>query len=140
MMDTQVLCKSLSGLNVPLVTITDFSNPELMKDRKVIVMQARVHPGETNPSWIMHGVIKHLISKDPVAKDLRERYIFKLIPMINPDGVVFGNYRTSYLGKDMNRLFMSKSTGDGDSDYVRERIDERLIPEIVAVRQLLFHI
>ena len=27
--------------------------------------------------------------------------------MINPDGVVFGNYRTSFLGKDMNRMFIS---------------------------------
>jgi hypothetical protein len=27
--------------------------------------------------------------------------------MINPDGVAFGNYRTSFLGKDMNRMFMS---------------------------------
>lgn len=27
--------------------------------------------------------------------------------MINPDGVVFGNYRTSFLGKDMNRLYMN---------------------------------
>ncbi len=28
--------------------------------------------------------------------------------MINPDGVVFGNYRTSFLGKDMNRMFANQ--------------------------------
>jgi len=26
--------------------------------------------------------------------------------MINPDGVVAGNYRTSLIGKDLNRLYM----------------------------------
>jgi murein tripeptide amidase MpaA len=26
--------------------------------------------------------------------------------MINPDGVIFGNYRTSLSGKDLNRKFI----------------------------------
>jgi cytosolic carboxypeptidase protein 2/3 len=29
--------------------------------------------------------------------------IFKLIPMINIDGVIHGNYRTSLIGCDLNR-------------------------------------
>jgi murein tripeptide amidase MpaA len=29
--------------------------------------------------------------------------------MINPDGVVFGNYRTSLSGKDLNRKFKNIS-------------------------------
>ena len=28
---------------------------------------------------------------------------YKIIPMLNVDGVVFGNYRTSTIGKDLNR-------------------------------------
>lgn len=35
---------------------------------------------------------------------------FVIIPMMNPDGVVAGNFRTSLLGKDLNRLFKSKDT------------------------------
>ena len=43
--------------------------------------------------------------------------IVKIIPMINPDGVVFGNFRTSnymhlfldYLGYDLNRAFHQDS-------------------------------
>jgi murein tripeptide amidase MpaA len=30
--------------------------------------------------------------------------------MLNPDGVVAGNYRTSLFGKDLNRLFKAKDT------------------------------
>lgn len=29
--------------------------------------------------------------------------------MINPDGVVFGNYRTGLAGKDLNRKFRAKN-------------------------------
>ena len=29
--------------------------------------------------------------------------MFVVIPMINPDGVVFGHYRTNLAGKDLNR-------------------------------------
>ena len=30
--------------------------------------------------------------------------------MLNPDGVVAGNFRTSLYGKDLNRLFRTKDT------------------------------
>lgn len=33
---------------------------------------------------------------------------FKIVPMINVDGVIGGNYRTSFIGKDLNRLYLQK--------------------------------
>ena len=33
------------------------------------------------------------------------RIIFKIIPMLNVDGVIAGNYRTSLVGRDLNRSF-----------------------------------
>jgi murein tripeptide amidase MpaA len=40
---------------------------------------------------------------------MRKHVVFKVIPMINPDGVIFGNYRTSLSGKDLNRMFRTKN-------------------------------
>lgn len=40
---------------------------------------------------------------------MRKLVVFKVIPMINPDGVIFGNYRTSLSGKDLNRMFRAKN-------------------------------
>jgi murein tripeptide amidase MpaA len=37
---------------------------------------------------------------------LKELLTFKIVPMINPDGVISGNYRTSIIGKDLNRLYL----------------------------------
>jgi murein tripeptide amidase MpaA len=33
------------------------------------------------------------------------RIIFKIIPMVNPDGVIIGNYRSSMAGCDLNRRY-----------------------------------
>lgn len=71
--------------------------------KKGIVITARVHPGEPQSSWAVQGLIEFLISDDPAAKSLRKNYIFKIIPMLNPDGVIYGNYRCSLLGFDLNR-------------------------------------
>jgi murein tripeptide amidase MpaA len=41
------------------------------------------------------------------GKLLRDSVIFKIIPMVNVDGVIAGNFRTGLLGLDLNRLFKS---------------------------------
>jgi cytosolic carboxypeptidase protein 2/3 len=69
-----------------------------------VVLTARVHPGETVGSWMMRGAINFLT--DPNNKEaqiLRDNFIFKIIPMLNPDGVTNGNYRVSLAGCDLNR-------------------------------------
>ena len=68
-----------------------------------VIISARVHPGETNGSYMMRGVIRFLTSNAPEAVALRDRFVFKIIPMINPDGVINGNYRCSLAGCDLNR-------------------------------------
>lgn len=39
---------------------------------------------------------------------LREAFVFKIIPMLNPDGVIVGNYRCSLTGRDLNRNYRTK--------------------------------
>lgn len=49
-----VLCKSLAGNDVDMLIVTNFSSaPEEIAVRKAIILTARVHPGETNASWMM---------------------------------------------------------------------------------------
>ena len=54
---------------------------------------ARVHPGETVGSWMMKGIMDFLTSDHEDAVFLRNNHVIKLIPMMNPDGVIAGNYR-----------------------------------------------
>ena len=99
-----ILCKTLAGNSCDVLTITESSaTPEEIKERIVVLITARVHPGETNASWMMQGVLEYLTADNEIAHSLRKHYIFKIIPMMNPDGVINGNYRTSLSGCDLNR-------------------------------------
>ena len=49
-----------------------------LKRKQVVVLTARVHPGETPSSWIMRGIINFLTGDSQVAADLRDRFIFKV--------------------------------------------------------------
>lgn len=40
---------------------------------------------------------------------MRETFIFKIIPMLNPDGVANGNYRCNFVGADLNRRWLNPS-------------------------------
>jgi len=104
--DKQVLCKSLAGNDVFLLTITDkTANEQELSQRKGVILSARVHPGETNSSWMMQGAIEFLVSDHPVADSIRKSCVIKIVPMLNPDGVIVGNYRCSLARADLNRVY-----------------------------------
>jgi murein tripeptide amidase MpaA len=51
----------------------------------------------------MEGFIEWLCGPSKEAALLRRYFVFKIVPMLNPDGVAIGNYRTGLSGKDFNR-------------------------------------
>ena len=103
MVKRQTLASSIQKRNVELLTIAaeekEFTvnsgpNDQLeLKSRRAIVIMARVHPGESPSSFVCQGFIDFLVSTHPIAKVLRDYLVFKVVPMINPDGVFVGNYR-----------------------------------------------
>ncbi|XP_071452958.1 cytosolic carboxypeptidase 2-like [Hetaerina americana] len=101
----RLLCRSLAGNNVYYLTITAPTPHEESKKKQAVVVTARVHPGEAPSSWMMKGFLDYLTSDSNQAKELREKFIFKLVPMLNPDGVIVGNNRCSLTGRDLNRQY-----------------------------------
>ncbi|XP_015424968.1 PREDICTED: cytosolic carboxypeptidase 2 [Myotis davidii] len=102
----RTLCRSLAGNTVYLLTITNPSRTtQEAAAKKAVVLSARVHPGESNGSWIMKGFLDFILSNSPDAELLRDIFVFKVIPMLNPDGVIVGNYRCSLAGRDLNRHY-----------------------------------
>ena len=98
--------KSLEGNTLHMLIITNFNDSfDELANKKAIIFTGRVHPGESNGSYVVQGVIEFLLSNDPIAKNLRKNFIFKIVPMLNPDGVIRGNFRMNILGKDLNRMW-----------------------------------
>jgi len=56
-------------------------------------VSARVHPGETPASYMLDGFLKAILAKERRADALRKNYVFKIIPVLNPDGVYRGHFR-----------------------------------------------
>lgn len=103
--ELEKLCKSAAGRKILRVRESkklDLSREKHQK-KKGIFITARVHPGESNSSYMVKGLIDFLIGNSREAKLLRKKFIFKVVPMLNPDGVIYGNYRCSLLGVDLNR-------------------------------------
>ncbi|CAL1538014.1 unnamed protein product [Lymnaea stagnalis] len=106
----ELLCLSVQQRRLDLLTIASPSLCATENEKlKTVLITARVHPGETPSSFVCQGIIDFLVSNHPIAKILREHLVFKIIPMLNPDGVYLGNYRCSLMGFDLNRHWQEPS-------------------------------
>ncbi|XP_074987961.1 BEN domain-containing protein 5 isoform X5 [Caretta caretta] len=105
----ELLGLSVQQRQLDLLTITNPVNLRTGAEQKVVFITARVHPGETPSSFVCQGIIDFLVSQHPIAKVLRDHLVFKIAPMLNPDGVYLGNYRCSLMGFDLNRHWVDPS-------------------------------
>ena len=68
----ETLCHSYGGNACDVLSVADFSaSPAEVAARKVVVISARVHPGESNASWVMHGLLEAVTADTPDARLLR---------------------------------------------------------------------
>jgi hypothetical protein len=71
---------------------------------------------------MMQGAIDFLLSDCKEAKILRRHFVFKVIPMLNPDGVIYGNYRCSLIGVDLNRRWQNPNKHLHPTIYYAKRL------------------
>lgn len=145
----EVLVYSLDRLRVDLLTISDcvgraeeregvVAGPGLFPEasavlrahlfpaKPVFFLTARVHPGETPASHVFNGFLKFILNPhDPRARELRRHFVFKLIPMLNPDGVKRGHYRADSRGANLNRFY--------------DNPDPETQPSVFATRAIICH-
>ena len=99
-----LLNKSICGNPLDILYITNFNHPyKEIVNKPNIIFTARVHPGETPGSFVIENLINNLLNEKNMS--LLDKYVFKIIPMLNPDGVINGHYRNNILGKDLNRMW-----------------------------------
>ena len=141
----QTLARSLEGRDVDVLTVTspagvsesEYDEAPVLssrvappgrapEDRPVFIVSAGVHPGEKPGNHMMCGILEFLLRPDdPRASALRERFVFKLVPMLNPDGAFRGHFRQDTLGQNLNRFY-------DDPDRTKQ-------PVIHAVVRLAMH-
>ncbi len=72
------MCQTLSGIDVPLLTVTNKEHNNLKLPKKIVLISARIHPGESNGSWVMQGLLNYLCGDSREAIYLRNNAIFKV--------------------------------------------------------------
>lgn len=106
----ELLTQSLDGRRIDLLTISSVDGisstekepllsglfPETRRvdervsvfpEKEIVFVSARVHSGEVPAQHTFKGILSLLMDPNDLrAKELRARYVFKLIPMLNPDG------------------------------------------------------
>ena len=137
----EVITLSLDYLPIELLTITSRNGilknheiphdglfnknprPLLVKGKRCIFIGARVHPGEAPASQMMESILNFLLDEhDAQAALLRDKFVFKVAPMLNPDGVRRGYYRSNTLGINLNRAWENPTLINAPSIFAAKSI------------------
>ena len=89
-------------------------------------LYARQHPGESMAEHWMEGALDCLTDPaDPIARKLRQKCRFHIVPNANPDGSRRGHLRTNAAGVNLNREWAAPSaTRSPEVLAIRDAMDE----------------
>ncbi|EFJ49798.1 hypothetical protein VOLCADRAFT_59220 [Volvox carteri f. nagariensis] len=128
------LATSLAGNVVDVLTITSpTDDPEALKRRRGVVVSARVHPGESNASWMMKGVLDFLLGPSLDARILRDSFVGGWGGRKLPNADVcmcFTPPCNNLAGVDLNRVWNDPSRKlhpvvHATKQYLKQLLDER---------------
>ncbi len=105
----EIIGKTPMDYPIYMFTITDNTVPEYLKKR--IWIHSRTHPGETQSSFVLEGLINYLLSRENLitkSVDLK-KVIFNIVPIVNVDGIAVGNSRYNPGGQDLERQWLKQS-------------------------------
>lgn len=91
-----VLGKSRGGVPITVLSSANDSND-------VLFLVGRQHPPEVSGAIAFFAFFEALMADTDLASRFRQRFHIAAIPMLNPDGVIGGNWRHNLGSTDLNR-------------------------------------
>lgn len=64
------------------------------------------------------------IFREARAELLRKNFVFKIIPMLNPDGVFHGHYRMDTLNQNLNRFYLDPDPFKHPSSFALKKLGQ----------------
>jgi len=84
-----VIGQTKQGRDIRMYTITDPAVPEA--EKRVILFITLQHNLETTGALALEGICRFVLSDDPRAARLRQKFVFYVVPQMDPDGIAQGN-------------------------------------------------
>lgn len=100
------------------------SPPPVFKNKKILLITARIHAGEAPASHIIDSFLRNIIKRFE-TKDVKEflsDVIVLAVPLLNPDGVTNGFYRYDSRSNDLNRCYNKENKQIYPVNYALKKI------------------
>ncbi len=94
-----VIGKSVEGRDIVKLEV----RTDKKHSKPYIFIVGRQHPPEVTGAFALARYVETLLGGSDLAKQFRNAYDIIIIPNMNPDGVVHGNWRHNMNGIDLNR-------------------------------------
>jgi hypothetical protein len=111
----------------PIYQVTVASREAIHDAKPSVWIVAQQHGYEMGGGAICEGIIDFLISDDPLAQEAKQQFVWKIVPMVNPDAMTRPWFRFNARGIDLNRNW---DTFDNKSGHDAEEPE----PEVLAVK------
>jgi hypothetical protein len=96
------LLRTVIGRSVDGAPIYAFATPAAAT-RYSLVLLGRQHPPETTGGVAFDAFLQRLLEDDATAQGFRQGVAILAFPVLNPDGLARGHWRTNTAGLDLNR-------------------------------------
>ena len=94
------LGSSEQGRDIRMLAVTNGALPD--EGKRSVFVVGRQHAAETAGSHQLAGLVDFLLSGDEDAQPLLDGFVWRIVPMVNPDGVYLGHSRTTSELRDPN--------------------------------------
>jgi hypothetical protein len=120
----ETLGTTQQGRDIHLLTVTDTAVSD--DEKKVVFITTLQHAGEYCGGYVVSGLLNFLLSDDENAAIARKNSIYKIIPMMNPDGIFHGITRFNGNHEDLNQ--------EWDDDFT-DTLHLPVEPEVACVKK-----
>ncbi|HRO47065.1 M14-type cytosolic carboxypeptidase [Agriterribacter sp.] len=120
----ETLGTTQQGRNIHLLTVTDTAISDV--EKKTVFITTLQHPGEYCGGYVVSGLLNFLLSDDENAAIARKTTVYKIIPMMNPDGIFHGITRFNGNYEDLNQ--------EWDDDFT-DTLHLPVEPEVACVKE-----
>ncbi|MFB3787650.1 MAG: M14-type cytosolic carboxypeptidase [bacterium] len=114
----------LSNLPIPIFILTDPETPDVNKKYALILSREEGH--ETASSWLAEGMVRFLLSSDPVAAALLRAGVFLIAPLFDRDAVAAG-YAVHPLAKNGPGVYWTETWPESTYSFFEQRQLKRFL-------------